>query len=80
MKTAFYFAIGLIHWLYDMLMPRFVTEQLALTYCEEDGEYEVYGQLWLCDESDDIDAICTCKCFNFFGFALFPSYSEIEDL
>ena len=63
-----------------MLVPRFVTDQLALVYDEEDGSYDVYGPLWLCNEDDEIDATCICKCFNFFGFALFPRFSEIKDI
>jgi hypothetical protein len=63
-----------------MLIPRWVTEKLALTYNEDDGDYDIYGPLWLCDETDEFDAICTSRCFNLFGFGLFPTFSDIEDL
>ena len=77
---AIYCVVGFIHYLFDMLIPRFVTEELALIYDEEDDTYDVYAALWLCDEEDVFDAIVTCRCFNFFGFGLFPTYDNLIEI
>ena len=80
MIKLFYSILGYFLWFLDMAVPRFLTEKLALIYNEDDDDYDVYQQLWLCDENDEFDAICTCRCFNLFGFALFPVFYDIEDL
>lgn len=57
------------HDLYDVLMPRFVTEQVAL-FDEPDGDltYVGFDQL---SPGEKFDAVCLVRYFNLFGFDLF---------
>lgn len=65
--------MGLIKFILDIIIPRLVTERVALIYDKENEFWEV-----LCLKSDlrdgeYYDVIATSKCFNFFGIGLFPT-------
>lgn len=63
--------------LYDIMMPRYITENVAM-FRDEEGNWCV-----LCREIDLMDddvyeCIGVSRCFNFFGFAIRPSVSLPE--
>lgn len=66
-------AVG--RWL-DILIPRFVTEDVAveIDYCDHCDHPHPFPVCAMVDiEPDDaFDGIATMKCFNLFGFALWP--------
>lgn len=69
-----------IKYLLDVLIPRFVTDPVALIEVEPDV-YEIVGMLKY-DEVDDIDFdhIAEAKCFNFFGIGLFTTIHNITKI
>lgn len=69
--------LNFLYFVYDVLMPRFVTREVAFVLCEEieGGSQDEY--MPLCDmedlhEDDDVHMVGTIRSFNLFGFGLFP--------
>jgi hypothetical protein len=56
----------------DWLIPRFITEEVALSYTK-DGYVPVCSMRDL-SEGETPDATITMSSFNLFGFGLFPKY------
>lgn len=55
----------------DILIPRFITEDVALRLNEND-EYEVVCSMKDLGEYEQADAVMSMTSFNLFGLALFP--------
>lgn len=69
--------------LFDILIPRFITEDVAVevAYCSHCDEAHPQPVCCMADvEPDDVfDGIMTMSCFNLFGLGLFPrQVSEIR--
>ena len=62
----------------DTLIPRFITEDVALIY-GDDGDLYPLCALSDLGDSEHCDAIGTFRSFNLFGFALFPEMISMED-
>lgn len=60
-----------MHILLDALIPRFVTEDVALAGNEQQG-YRIVCCVDDIEPDERFDGIATIKCFNLFGFGLFP--------
>lgn len=58
----------------DIVVPRFVTEEVAFVELE-DG-YHIIAPLANIQEGESYHATGMIRCFNFFGFALFPKMVE----
>jgi hypothetical protein len=70
----------LIKYLLDVLIPRFVTDPVALIEVGTDV-YEIVGMLEYDDiEDDEFDHIAEAKCFNFFGVGLFTTIHNITKI
>jgi hypothetical protein len=54
----------------DILIPRFITEDVALVECDEG--YEIACSMKDVQPWEDFHGVVTMQCFNFFGFGLFP--------
>lgn len=57
--------------LIDILIPRFLTEDVALRL-NENNEYEVLCSIRDLGEWEQVDAVMSMTSFNLFGLALFP--------
>jgi len=64
-----------VHILLDVLIPRFLTEDVAIIE-NDDGEYIVLCVVEDLQPTDNYDKIVSISCFNLFGFALFPRINE----
>jgi hypothetical protein len=61
---------ALIYKILDVLIPRFMTEDVALI---DTGErYEIVCSMVDVMEWERFDGVATMRVFNFLGFALFP--------
>jgi hypothetical protein len=56
--------------IFDILIPRFMTEDVALM--ETDEGYEIVCAMSDIEHGEEWDGIATMKMFNMFGFAMFP--------
>ncbi|AFE86193.1 hypothetical protein [Salinivibrio phage CW02] len=61
----------LIKLLFDVLVPRFVTDEVAIRLISE-SQAEVVCLKEQLTDMDDYDEIAYCRCFNLFGVALYP--------
>lgn len=61
----------LLKLLFDVLTPRFVTDEVAIRLIDE-GQAEVVCLKEQLTTMDDYDEIAYCRCFNLFGVAIFP--------
>ncbi len=59
----------------DILIPRFITEQVAGNYMEDGSFWPICNESDL-DSNDAYDAIITVRTFNLFGFGLFPKFVD----
>lgn len=64
-----------LYFCYDMLVPRFITEEVA--YIEAEESYEILGPLKYQPEGT-YDAIGTLQGFNLFGMMLFPKLLDFK--
>lgn len=64
---------ALIKYLLDWLVPRFVTEEVALRL-NDDGNYEIVCAVSDLEDYEIPDATTTVTCFNLFGYGLFPKH------
>lgn len=59
---------------FELFMPRFITEDCAINY-NVDGDSAYITDtvpMLLVREGETFDGIVTIRCFNLFGFAIFP--------
>lgn len=61
----------LIKLLFDVLIPRFVTDEVAIRLISE-SQAEVVCLKEQLTDMDDYDEVAYCRCFNLFGVALSP--------
>lgn len=54
----------------DLLIPRFLDEYVALV--EINGKYEIVCPVSDLRPLEKLDAVVKMRCFNLFGWALFP--------
>jgi hypothetical protein len=62
----------------DMLIPRFITEDVALIGTERYG-FEILCALKYVEPDDDYNLIGRATVFNLFGLGLFPRLTHIRD-
>lgn len=62
--------ISCLFYLYDIYFPRFMEEEIAIKYLDDNSAIFVNLKDQLTDQ-DDYDAIVTVKFFNLFGIAIF---------
>jgi hypothetical protein len=72
MKQLLAYALTTIMWLLDILVPRMITEKMALVRSDEPDEYEVLCPFEELEHLEAYDATWTMHYFNLFGFAVFP--------
>lgn len=60
----------------DILIPRFITEEVALEYDAQLDKFVPICAMVDIGPYDYVDAKVTFRSFNFFGLALFPSMVE----
>lgn len=66
-----------MHVLLDLLVPRFITEDVAIDGNAQNG-YSVVCCMEDVDPGEQFSGIATIRCFNLFGFALFAK--QIGDI
>lgn len=64
-----------MYWLFDLLVPRFVHDRVALL--EQENYYIPICQVSQLTELDKPTHVCTISGFQLFGFVLFPKQSEV---
>lgn len=63
--------------IYDIAMPRFITERVAMSKDENDQWFVVCLESEI-EHDDCYICIGTSRCFNFFGVALWPKVTLPE--
>lgn len=58
--------------LLDVVIPRFITEDVALEYDDERGGWDIVCSVKDIQEGEEFEAFATVKSFNLFGYGLFP--------
>lgn len=64
--------MNILRLFFDIVIPRFITEDSAVTWSVQDERYEIVCSMLDVLEHERFDGIVTVKTFNFFGFGLFP--------
>lgn len=56
----------------DVVIPRFITEDVALEYNDEQEGWDIVCPVKNIQEGEEFEAFATVKSFNLFGYGLFP--------
>ena len=61
----------------DLMIPRFITEEVAANYVE--GEWRPICSMEDITYEDTYDAVLIVRAFNLFGLGLFPSLVKVKE-
>ncbi|AUR92477.1 hypothetical protein NVP1173O_01, partial [Vibrio phage 1.173.O._10N.261.55.A11] len=64
--------------LLDILIPRFITEDVALAYGDDDMLHPICA-LSDIQDGEHYDEVAAFRSFNLFGVALFPKMIELKE-
>ena len=64
--------------LLDILIPRFINEKVALIY--EGNTFRILCSFKDLYPEEPYDAVGQARCFKLFGFGLFATITDIEDV
>jgi hypothetical protein len=67
-----------IKYFLDWLIPRFVTDHVALEYDKENDRFVMFCHVDELEKLEDCDAFAIVKGFNFFGYSLFSNIRAIQ--
>lgn len=77
-------ALNALLWVIDIVVPRFIREEVAFVHDEEEDAYIPICALSDIQPGEDVDAVGVMRSFNIFGFAFFAKlegelYEYVEE-